>query len=504
MFKSEGSNVIMGYCFGVDYIVLYRSTSEGHELLGNSSNKNTANTSSTDLQDRIEVKEDMNLLGLQINELTELDSGIYWWECWRDQEQVSSRSEQVSVCRVEVSSEQITVSNDGGAELVCNRTSTDLKGTSVRWYREMYPDYIPTLFLDSRTSLEPFAEELQGLVEARDNGQRLMIDKAVLTNNPQFYCLVIKGESCLTFQNMHLEDLSESREIFASIGDAVVLNCSADGNQQQWDTPLGEFNSTSKSNQMYITTGHDSEDFSLIIPVIADEHSGKYSCISPSVEIEYSLFLCPKNKSQEKVANKGSSISLECISVTSDSHRLKWQRRVQSGHYEVIADTENQSSPIPDHLSVKMSLSDSGHLLTISDVDTEDAGVYSCVVFQNPGFLYEGEDYEDYEETSMTDYENTAEEQPYVTEGCIFKRDVILTIAVNKTGTLEEEKAPNVTTYAVVAGVVGLLLAVAVVVFIARKRNRSVSKAKRTSTLNTQMGEDPGCMDRLTSNNDVA
>lgn len=511
VFKAEGTPIELGYCFGVDYIVVYRIAPEGDQLLGNSSNKNMPNTPPADLQGRISFSEDPSLLGLRISNLTHMDSGTYKRECWQNQTLVNQHSQQVSVCNEEIESEEIIVKTEGGgADLFCNSTSIGLEGTSVYWYYEMYPLYRPTLFLDSSVSLEPLVDGLQGLVEVRDNGALLIFDNTMLKDNQHFYCLVVKGTKCLSFMYMYPPDHSERSDIFASPGDRVVLSCPADGDNRQWETPLGGINSSTIKNDMHI-----SEDFSLVIDGISDEHSGDYSCISPSLEVQYSLALCPKNKSQEKVASKGGDVSLECRFGQDKSQRVLWHRHDSSGQFELIHDSKDEAVALPDDLRSRLTVLEDGFLLTISDLELKDGGTYWCVVLKSSEFLEGDEEYkEDYDnDDGVSDDQYWDESQK-----CIFKQETILTMKKEGRGVIpgpetftpKPSEASNVTAYAVGGALVGLLVVGVIIGVIVMKRRAKASppQGRHTahSTVHVPMDiqVDPDCTESLTANNGVA
>lgn len=490
VFRAEGTVIELGYCFGVDYIVVYRCAPEGDQLLGNSSADNTSVTPPADLQSRIHINKQQYLLGLQISHLTHKDSGIYRRECWQNQELVNQHTQQLSVCNEEVVSEEIPVKKgDGGVELLCNNTSIGLEGTSVRWYREMFPLYTPTLFLDSSVSLDPLVEELQGVVEVRDNGALLLLDSSRLKNNEHFICLVSRGKNCLSFQSMHPPDRSESRDIFASDGDKVVLQCPSDGNNQQWDTPLGKVNGSSV--EMYISFGDKSEDFSLVIPAVSDELSGDYSCISSSLEVQYLLVLCPRKEPQERVVVEGGSALLECDVDKDASQRVQWHRREASGESELIHDSMSETVPIPEDLRGRLSLSENGSSLTICHLEAKDQGVYWCVVLEDHEFLEGDDDYkDDYDE------EGSGEDEDGLfwvdTYRCIFKQETNLRSTDPRA---DPPVMSNVSAYAVgAAGLLGLLVVGGIVAVIAMKR-----RAKATANNDTAISMDP-CTEGLTQN----
>lgn len=542
MFRAEGGVIEMGYCFGVDYIVVYRSTPEGDRLLGNSSADDSPVTPPADLRGRVHINKDQHLLGLQIRNLTHTDSGIYRRECWQNQKLVSQHAQELLVCELEVQHKEIIVKEqDGGAELLCNSTSIGLEGTSVRWYSEMYPSFRPTLFLDSSVSLDPLVEELQGGVEVRHKGALLLLDNNALKNNQQFYCIVIQGKKCLSFQDMYLPVQSESRDVFASQGDRVVLNCPSEGKLQQWQTPQGKINgSTETNNQMFISSGDDSEDFSLVIPAVSDDHLGQYTCVSTSLEVQYSLVLCPKKKSQQKVAFKGGNVFLDCEVSEGDPRRVQWHRQTPSGENELIQDSKDKTVPIPADLRSRVTLSDDGSSLKISLLGKSDGGVYWCVVLAGPQLLEEGEEAEE-EEGWPHDYtvDPTAEDDfpeydtgeddgdwPYA-HRCIFKQETILRVNKGRAGVglppvnitpadpppaapvnitpTDPPPASNVTAIAVGGALVGLLVVVVIVVGIIVKRKskasperRKAARSGKNTTGDIKLNVDPGCTESLT------
>ncbi|XP_030587843.1 uncharacterized protein LOC115782014 [Archocentrus centrarchus] len=193
------------------------STPEGDQLIGNSSNKNMPNAPPVDLRGRTDFKDNHNLLGFQISNLTHLDSGIYLTECWKNQTIISQKTQQLTVCKKEIQSELINLNkSDGGTELLCRSSAIGSEGTSVRWYYEMLPSYEPTLFLDSSISLKPLVEELAGFVAVRDNGELLVFNN-MLKKNTYFKCLVIKERV-----QWHRFGLSDQYEIIYNSQDKTI------------------------------------------------------------------------------------------------------------------------------------------------------------------------------------------------------------------------------------------------------------------------------------------
>lgn len=503
---AEGTNIELGYCFGADYIVVYRCAPEGDQLLGNSSASNTSFTPPADFQNRIHINSHQYLLGLQIQHLTHEDSGVYRRECWQNQTLTSQHTQQLYVCNEEVASEEILVmEGDAGAELLCNNTSIGLEGTSVRWYHETYPMYKPTLFLDSSVSLHPLVEQLQGFMEVRDNGALLLVDSSLLKNNQHYICHVSQGKNCLSFQSMHPADRGESSDMFASDGDKVVLQCSSDGNNQEWDTPLGRLNGSSVT--MYVSFGDKFEDFSLVIPAFSDDLRGDYSCISSSLEVHYVLVVCPRRESQELVVVEGESAMLNCDVGKDVSQTVQWHRREPSGKNELIHDSKDETVPIPEDLRGRLSPSENGSSLTISHLEAKDQGTYWCVVLLDHWFLEDDDDYkEDYEDEGAGEDEFSNDLYWDDTQKCIFKQETRLTsipysVRISEPATSKPETSltdpsgvSNVTGYAVGGVVVVLLLVFGGIVAVIAKKRRAKAKA----TKNMNMNVDPGCTEVLT------
>ncbi|CAK6960109.1 uncharacterized protein LOC128359534 [Scomber scombrus] len=495
--RAQGNVIEMGYCFGVDYIVVYRHSPEGYQLLGNSSANSTAIIPPADLQGRIHTNRQQDLLGLQITNLTHMDSGIYRRECWQNQTLVSHHTQHLSVCGEEIEPQKIVMPEVGAAELRCNSTSIGLEGTFVRWYYEMYPTYKLALFLDSNVSLDPLVKELDGITEVRESGALLLLNNNMLKNNQHFYCLVMKDKNCLSYQNMFLPDHSESRDIFASHGDRLLLYCSSDGDFQEWDTPLGKINdSNPRNNQMYISFSDTPEDYTLVIPAFSDELTGKYSCISPLIELEYSLFLCTgKDTPQKRSVFEGGNVSLECDVSHVNAEKVQWYRKDTSGGHELIHDSNDETMPGPEDLRGRMTLSKNGSCLTLFDLKMEDRKMYWCVVF-GPEFLESYDDYQDEnddeEDTEEVEYNDVL--NFYETHTCIFKQEHSVLMKKNPPDT----KVTNTKVYALVGGLAVILLAAVIAAVIV------IKKRSKASGLNTnkdiKMTEDPGCTERLTNN----
>ncbi|KAF3689046.1 hypothetical protein EXN66_Car004718 [Channa argus] len=492
-FRVLGSNIELGYCFGVDYIVVYRSGPEGNELLGNSS-ASAPITPPVDLRGRIQVNHHESLLGLQIRKLTHMDSGTYRKECWTNLTLVSQLTQQLFVCNEEVESKEIIMKEGAKTtQLLCNSSSTRLEGTSVRWYFEMYPHYKTTLFLDTTVSLKPL--ELQSVVEVKDKGALLVLDNSMLEINHHFYCLVIKGDNCLSLQNMYTQDYSESWDIYASPGDTVVLNCPSYGHDQHWETPLGYMNDTSKmKNQMYISS--KDKNFSLVIPSASDEFAGEYSCISSSFEMHYLLVFCPRKTAlpSQKFVSEGEDVVLDC-DTDQDDHTVQWYRQQTSMEYELIYDSNKITFLSPKDLRERLTKPKSGYSLRISNLKMKDSGSYFCVVFEGTKFsFYEYDDIiTDYDEEYLVESWNNSHK-------CILKQETFLIISNSRAQPFPIPTAhvPTRVIACTVIGLVVLVVAIAVVIVLKQTGKLNCTGTPSPSRQELNLKRDPSCTKKLT------
>ncbi|KAK7891685.1 hypothetical protein WMY93_023648 [Mugilogobius chulae] len=385
VFRQVGSVVELGYCINMDYIVVYRVVEEGYQLLSNSSDVSSPVTPPPDLQGRIYTSHQPHLLDMEIKNLSHQDVGNYRWECWKNHALHNYQIKQLIVCDTEMQTEEIFVNlEEGGMEITCNSTAIGQDGVSVRWYHDVYPSYNTVLLLDSTISLE----HVDGILQVKDHGATLVLNESMLINNLHFYCTVHKEEHCIAFQEMYMPDSVESKEIFVSDGEKVLLYCKADGDGQYWDTPLGKVdNVDERSGHMYISPGEQAEHFSLVIHAASEEHFGDYSCVSALYEEQYSLVKCPKITNPETFTFENEDVALHCNIVAEDYYMVQWYRRHTSGQQELIYDSGNaweDSVPIPEDLRGRINLMNDDATLKILNVRRTDEGTYWCVVLKDP------------------------------------------------------------------------------------------------------------------------
>jgi len=406
--KPEGGLVEFGHCFAADYMVVFRSSPTDRDQLQVNTSADNAATSwgPPDLWGRAKITNRYRLLGLLILHLTPQDSGLYRIECWQNGTLASHRRQQLVICGEEVPSEEMTVLEDGGADVRCGGGGSGGggarpgAGATVRWYYETHLSNKAVLFLDSSVSLEPLLPGLRGTVDVRDGGTWLRVSESVLKDSQRFYCAVMEGQNCLRFQNVNKPESADVRAIYASQGDRVALKCSSAHKRQSWDTPLGRINTTAESpasreggaqpGQMFISGDNTSIGRSLVVPVVSDKHEGSYSCFSPTLVVQYFLVLCPGAEPREKSAAEGGDVLLECdarhkVSV-GDANRVQWRRDRAAGEERLTPDTEaDRAAPRPREPGWGVTeVSEDGSSLKLTGLTADDTGLYWCVVLAGP------------------------------------------------------------------------------------------------------------------------
>lgn len=510
--KPEGGLVEIGYCFAADYMVVFRTSStDGDRLQVNTSADNMATSwGPPDLWGRANITNHHPLLGLLIGHLKPGDSGLYRTECWQNGTLASHSRQQLVVCGEEMESEEVTVLEEGGADVRCGGGGGDGArpgaGATVRWYYKKHQSDKTVLFLDSSVSLDPLLPDLRGAVDVRDGGALLHMSDGVLQDSRQFYCAVMDGQNCLRFQNINLPESAEAIK-YASQGDRVALKCSSAHQRQSWVTPLGRINTTTKSpasregsaqaGQMFISGDNTSIGHSLVIPVVSNKHNGSYSCFSPSLVVQYFLVLCPEVEPREQSAVEGGDISLEChvphkASVGVANH-VQWHRERGAG--------EERPTPDSEESGWEEIVSEDGSSLKLSGLTADDAGLYWCVTlleFDDEEYYSSGNDSSDY---SDDDYDDV----PDLYGDCIGKQEILLTVELNSGDDRGVDlPAPHTALGAAVAGVllVGVIVAAVVIM---KKRSKGCFKQRGTVTDTGpqshrdagDMAGDPGCTEML-------
>ena len=524
-------------------MVVFKSSGTGDQLLFNYSAAGGVSYFPEDIQGRANITDYNSMLGLLMVHLDPQDEGIYRTECWQNETLVSHHRQQLVVCREKVEFGEMTALEDDWAEVRCKGSVGALAGTTVNWY---YDPYTNNSLQAGAVSLDPLLARQQGEVEVRDGGTLLRVSNSVLHDSFSFYCAIMEGPNCLSFQTIYQPEYVDVRTIYASHGDRVALACSSEYKSQSWETPLGKINTTTKSlesgegstqgGHMYISRDTESKSHSLIIPAVSDEHMGQYSCFAPSLESVYLIAFCPRMESREIRVVEGGDILLECDvhqKTPSDGTSVEWHRDRASGEASLIQAAARPGNPRRGP--------EDGFSLKLSGLTAEDAGVYWCVVTALKQSLQS--------ENDTRDINDVEEEEEYPDDGdysfddgyddyndynngwlhvCISKQQTVLTVILTQVkveggglNTTPKDLAndpqtdvslapdPEVPGYALGAGAAAGLLLVGVVATVAVMKTRSKGCFKQggaaTDTLpnfhqDTEMARDPGCTEMLAPN----
>lgn len=500
--KAVGDSMEMGFCFGVDYIVGYKLTGEERELMGNSSSE-----SPKGFDGRVKVTYHIaSLLGLEISNLTSADTGVYLRECWQDHELINQQKHYLYVCGEKAASQDIVVSPEGGADFTCNTPSTGLPESSIRWYREVYPKYKTTLFLDTQLSQTPIQPELQGEIQVRGGGVGLHIPTSVMKKSRNFHCLVLREGQCLAYQDIEFPESEEPdvKTIFRSAGDRVLLPCPMKHPDQKtrfWETPLGqvESNTTTEDHHLSVLKGKVSGEYSLLIPHLSEDHAGDYKCFAPLLVADYAVTVCPKHDSTELKFSDGDEVDLKCL--PEEGHfSIQWYRQHGPDEDTLLVDSGDPSIPFPEDLRGRATFSEETFTLTISRLTPEDNRTYWCVVLEEITFLEEYnpaiDDEEDSEGEGDTDSKAVGENEDYNAwedeDKCLSRQVSHLIYKAPKdprsgpksTSKSESDPEPESTTnpavFGIVGGVIGLVILGAVIATVfkirAKKRHDQARK----------------------------
>lgn len=402
-FRIMGRSIEMGFCFGADYIVVYRSSSDGDLLLANSSEpRRHSPLLPANISDRVSFTTDIaGLLGLELRSLRLPDSGVYRRECWQDEELGRQGKYHLMVCLHEMDPLDILLLPGGSAELFCNHTSNS-QGRTIRWYRETYPEFTRTLFLDTSQSMEPLQDDLKGHLQVCNNGSSLHISSTALKFSKNFYCMLLEGDNCLSYQKMQLPLINEPdvRTVLRLTGEEVMFSCSSEYTIPEllfWDTPLGiiDWESGTATNKMperddpdsiHKTYKFDKDNYAFVIPLLSEEHSGQYKCFSPLPVKEYSLTVCPTIEPITTSFIHGDKAVLICNPGLQELYRVQWYRRRGPEMDELLLDTKDPQ--VPEEMRGRVTMSKLDFSLSLSNLSVEDQGEYFCAVLDDGDYPF--------------------------------------------------------------------------------------------------------------------
>ncbi|KAL4659308.1 hypothetical protein GN956_G3557 [Arapaima gigas] len=439
IFRAEGGEIEMGFCFGADYIVVYKQSPNGDLLLGNSSELPEPSQSlPASVRRRVTITTHIvGLLGLEFKSLEPSDSGVYRRECWEN------------------------------GQLGKQKDLTDQ-------------------------------------VQVHNNGSVLHISSSFLKYNHDIYCLVLEGETCISYRSMSLPEpgKTEVQTVVHSHGEDITLSCSSKLLNPEllfWDTPFGliDWTSSLAATQATHTNGieqlkkeyrFERKNFALIIPSVSEKYSGQYKCFSPLLVKEYSLIVCPKMDPVEVPFSLGDGAILSCDPNVKEPYSVQWYRRNNLETDDLVLDTKDPRSRIPENLKGKLSVSQLDSSLMLHNLTAEDKGEYWCVALVDVDFL---DNFGDYEDLLGTDY----------VAQCVLSQRTRLV-------PLEQGDTPSssIMVYVVLAVVAGVVLLVVLCGILAvqlmRRRRASqgcryVSKRPGQHSSEGGPGDDVTCTERL-------
>lgn len=494
IFRALGGYLEMGFCFG-DYIAVYRITAKGRELLGDSSNPVSPPEAFTG---RINITgQDEGLLGLKIMNLQLSDSGIYIRECKTDDILENHRT-HLYVCGEEISQHDISLTPGTGANLVCKVGASKASQTTVKWYTDTHNG---SLILDTKISLEPLREVFKGHVKVSDKGSLLHVSDDLIKDRPNFVCLVMDEEKCMSFQTMGLPEEPDVKSIYRSVGENVALTCTVDHlRQNYWETPFGPVNSSkplsfkeSPKSQIFVSNDVKIGHYPLVVRSLTSNHSGTYKCFSTFLVEDYIVNVCPVHASSNVSFSTGDkSVSLTCRYISelqlgdkADSVSILWLRN-SNGEDVPIMDSEDPSLSMPKDLEGRVTYSKKDSSLVITNPKEEDSGTYWCVVLLDDTGYAASENNENNNLMEASD-DQDEEHEWFIDEEfmdmCLYRQITNLSFqtAITDNKSSPTESKSNLTIYAVCGVVIALLGLIGIVVGIKMSKKTASSNQRESS-----------------------
>ncbi|KAJ8014495.1 hypothetical protein DPEC_G00040820 [Dallia pectoralis] len=202
----------------------------------------------------------------------------------------------------------------------------------------------------------------------------------------------------MSTDRMELNPYKNQYLLKIKVGEEAVLPCfnsdDPNGTETTWFT--GGFKNqliswdssllTRGGNQMYVSDGRTSGNYSLVIPSLMLNHTGWFDCYNSSRSREemlikaYELLVCPKSEPLTEFFSEGEEVVLRCNSNITESVRVVWYRK--TGHVDdVIMDTRRKNlANYPEDLLGRMNASNPAYYLVLSNLSLADSGEYWCAV----------------------------------------------------------------------------------------------------------------------------
>ncbi|XP_046881404.1 uncharacterized protein LOC124471098 [Hypomesus transpacificus] len=257
---------------------------DGELLLWNTSDSSPVNsTLHGELTDRLRVSIISKDLYLEIIKVSQSDTGRYRIECRTGSKVTYQKNFTLTVC--DWNSKGLFV-NGINAELPCDIAVESGLSPTITWFRLTRGTW-RTVFVDGSKTLNSGMKDLQGRVQVTQNNSLLISN---YTNADGFYfCVALEEKKCGSV----VEGLTDMPfYYFRFEKQDITLPCvsfTVDPAGTFWSTPYGTIKADipsksppdtssprpQKRGEMYMMDGRENKNYSLVIPSLELNHSGR-------------------------------------------------------------------------------------------------------------------------------------------------------------------------------------------------------------------------------------
>uniref|UniRef100_A0A3P8Y5J9 Ig-like domain-containing protein n=1 Tax=Esox lucius TaxID=8010 RepID=A0A3P8Y5J9_ESOLU len=202
------------------------------------------------------------------------------------------------------------------------------------------------------------------------------------------------ASGCHVIQTHLLICSAASSYVGLTVGEEAVLPCfnhgDPNGTETKWKTKQITISwdsnqLTSRWNQMYMSDGRSSGNFSLIFTSLMLNHSGWYDCyeqLQPGKNKlinAYELRVCPKSEPLTEFFLEGEEVVLSCNSNLTDN--VMWYRQTAQVNDVILNTRSIKTANYPKDLDGRINASDPPTFLVLFNLSLADRGEYWCAVF---------------------------------------------------------------------------------------------------------------------------